>query len=286
MRVRVQAALAVAAVAAGGALWGSWGSPAAGTKPADLSGRVSSSAHAPPLQSEPSGPAWHLAFEAKFSGAELNRSVWATCYPWSALASGCTNFGNKEQQWYMPSQDRVSGGALHLVAQAIPTMGRTARGAPKEYLCRSGMVTTYPSFQFEYGILQIVARVPSTPGLWSGLWLAAADLRWPPEIDVLEHWGTPSNHTGLYFHPAGGPRIGVTPVTGNLSAGWHTFTLYWSRSRLTWFIDGRAALYTSAHIPRQKMYFIADLADYRLQPNGCDGELLIRSIRIWQTGKT
>jgi beta-glucanase (GH16 family) len=231
----------------------------------------------------PTGPGWHLSFDARFTGSSLDTSVWATCYPWADVRTGCTNYGNTEYQWFLPSQDRISGGSLHLVAEPVATSGRTAQGKPEEYSCRSGMVTTYPSFRFEYGVVQVVARIPSTGGLWSGLWLAAANLKWPPEIDILEYWGQPVDYTGLYLHPVTGPRVVAHPATGNLAAGWHTFTLYWTPDELAWFIDGRADLYTSQHVPHQMMYFIADLADYRLhQADGCDGSLLIRSVKVWQ----
>jgi beta-glucanase (GH16 family) len=230
---------------------------------------------------------WHLAFNAQFSGTELNTFIWATCYPWISSPSGCTNYGNNEYEWYLPSQAQVYGGALHLVANPIPTKGKTPRGESKNYPCRSGMVTSYPSFQFEYGLVQIVARIPSTPGLWSGIWLAAANLKWLPEIDILELWGPPHSSTGLYFHPASGPQVSVRPTTGDLSTGWHTFTLYWSPSRLTWFIDGRAGLSIDQRIPHQKMYFIADLAIYRHpMTNACRGDLLIRSVKVWQQRET
>jgi len=232
-----------------------------------------------PTQSD-GGAAWRPVFTATFSGPRLNTSMWDVCLP--GKISGCTNFGNTEYQWYLPSQVQVSASALHLIAQPIPTLGKTYRGTPEEYACRSGIVSTYSSFEFEYGHLQVVARIPSGPGLWSGLWLAAANLRWPPEIDLLEAWGMPSRHAGVYFHPSEGPRI-MTNITGNFSSGWHTFDLYWSPSQLTWFIDGRKVMSTGDHVPHQKMYFVADLADYSLAEAGsCNGQLLIRSVKVWQ----
>src|ERR1700722_5312871 len=101
-------------------------------------------------------------------------------YPGMDVATGCTNFGNAdEQEWYLPSQDQVSGGVLHLVAQPIPTRGTNSAGAAKTYECRSGMVTTMPGFSFEYGVVQVVAQIPSTAGLWPALWLLATDEVWP-----------------------------------------------------------------------------------------------------------
>lgn len=228
-----------------------------------------------------------LTFNKSFAGSLLDTSVWATCYPQTNAAEGCTNFGNAgEREWYLPSQDQVAGGALHLVAQGVPATGRAANGAPEEYLCRSGMVTTYSSFHFEYGYLQVVARIPSGDGLWPALWLAAADLRWPPEIDILEHWGrfTPRS-TGVFFHRVGAAPLAARPATANLSVGWHTFALNWTPTRLVWLIDGRVVLSTEQDIPHQPMYFIADLADYGSPQSAarCSGTLLIRSVQVWRS---
>jgi beta-glucanase (GH16 family) len=60
------------------------------------------------------------------------------------------------------------------------------------------MVTSYPGFNFEYGTVQIVAQIPKNVGLWPALWLLPASESWPPEIDMLESWGTgTSASTGL-----------------------------------------------------------------------------------------
>jgi beta-glucanase (GH16 family) len=224
------------------------------------------------------------SFTAKFSGTLLNKTDWATCYPWSPGPLGCTNFGNHESEWYLPAQDKVYDGALHLVAHRQTTKGRpNSLHRSKWYACRSGMVTTYPSFQFEYGYVKIVARIPNNPGLWSGLWLASANKQETPEVDILEHWGLRKKATGVFYHPGGGLiPFAQHPVTGALWKGWHTFSLRWTRTKLSWFIDGQSVMTDSFYIPHQPMYFIADLADYLPHPDKrqCTGSLLIQSVKI------
>ena len=102
---------------------------------------------------------------------------------------GCRNWGNPEEaEWYLPSQVKVSGGDVRLYARRKPTAGTTSTGAPEEYGCRSGMITSYPGFKFEYGFVQVVANIPHGRGLWPALWLAAANGQFPPEIDMVESW--------------------------------------------------------------------------------------------------
>ncbi len=232
-------------------------------------------------------------FNATFSGSHLDASVWSTCYPWMD-STGCTNFGNvrTEDEWYLPTQAQVYGGLLHLVAQRKPTAGQASDGSPKNYSCRSGMVTTYRGFQFEYGYIQIVARIPTGTGLWSALWLAAADLKWPPEMDIVEAWGGARFYAASHFHfstSAGNQEIAgrISPPT--LASGWHTFSLSWTKAQLTWLLDGKVILTTHQHIPHQKMYFVADLAEAIskarpiVSPGECNGSLLVRSVQVWKT---
>src|SRR5439155_13543740 len=99
-----------------------------------------------------------VAFDDFFSGTRLDRSRWNTCYPWwPDQAKGCTNEGNVELEWYLPSQVTVSKGALHLTARRDPVTV-TVRGRRKTYPFRSGMVTTAGHFSFEYGIVSMRAR--------------------------------------------------------------------------------------------------------------------------------
>jgi beta-glucanase (GH16 family) len=233
------------------------------------------------------GKGWKSVFSQGFPGKKLNTKIWGTCYPWQTdPAKGCTNFGNSnEYEWYLPSQDIVSDGVLHLTAKREITHGFTSTGAPRTYYCRSGMVTSYPSFKFEYGYVRVVAWVPPGAGLWSAIWLAAANLKWPPEIDLVEHWGEPYPLTGVYYHPlhAHGQKVHLSPAENSLlQSGWHTYSLSWTKTRVTWFIDGKAVMTAAYASPHQKMYLIMNLADYKHPKSTCFGEVRVKSVKIWQ----
>ncbi len=223
---------------------------------------------------------WKLVFNSDFSGSTLNSAIWGTCYPWAS--GGCTNYGNSgEKEWYQASQDQVSGGVLHLVAQRMPTAGYDRAGHPKQYACRSGMVTTAPGFHFQYGYVQVTARVPYGQGLWPAFWLAAANGQWPPEIDILEHWGT-SQQSKIYLHALNAPRQGGPFPAPDINVGWHTFAVSWTPTRLTWIVDGRQVMTTAVGVPQQPMYFVANMAVYDATAGGCSGSVDIQSVKIWQ----
>lgn len=227
---------------------------------------------------------WQRTFDQSFPGSKLNTKVWATCYWWIPAGQGCTNFAdvNAETEWYQPSQDQVSGGVLHIVSRREVTKGTNAEGKPTTYYCRSGMVTTAPSFNFEYGFVQYTVQVPYGQGLWPALWLAASNHKWPPEIDVLEHWDAQDN-AGIYLHPTDGIRQGKRfELRSNLSKGWHTITLEWTKNRLTWYYDGREMFTTTKDVPQQKMYLIMNVADTSTAAGTCSGSMLIKAVKVWQ----
>jgi beta-glucanase (GH16 family) len=246
---------------------------------------------APPTPAVPTGlagalsapPNWKLAFSTDFPGTTLNKSTWAECYPWTPKPPGCTNFGNAdEREWYLPSQVHVENGALALVAQRTPTEGSDPNGNPKSYTCRSGMVTTYPSVHFKYGFVQVVARLPFGKGLWPAIWLIPSDGSWPPEIDIVEHWDTRLTASATLHTGKQNAQQRGTIDFPDADEGWHTYTLYWTQSRISVYYDRQLALTTTSSIPQQAMYLLLDLADENNSPGSCSGTMYVKSVNIWE----
>jgi beta-glucanase (GH16 family) len=242
---------------------------ASGTKPAAA------------LLTVPAG--WKLTFDPGFSGTQLSAGTWATCYDWATSPSvGCTNNPTKEKEWYVPSQVSVSGGTMNLVAKQESTQGTSSSGAAQTYTCRSGMVTTKPGFNFTYGLIQISAKLPYGPGLWPALWLAATNDQWPPELDIMEHWYS-EPQMKVYDHTIGTKYLGgPVPTPADLSAGFHTYSLLWTKDRVTWYLDGVQVFTTTSYVPQQAMYFIANVADDSTATGACTGTMQIQSVKVYQ----
>ncbi len=234
----------------------------------------------PSVLTVPAG--WTLAFDPSFSGSTLDTSTWATCYDWATNPSvGCDDNPTDEKEWYIPSQAQVSGGTLNLVAKQESTPGLSTSGAPETFTCRSGMVTSLPSFNFTYGLISITAKLPYGPGLWPALWLAASNNQWPPELDIMEHWYSEAQYK-VYDHTVGKEYLGGPVATpGNLSAGFNTFSLLWTKDRVTWYVDGTQVYTTTSYVPQQSMYFIANVADDSTATGACNGTMEISSVKVW-----
>ena len=225
---------------------------------------------------------WKLTFDPSFAGAQLDTSTWTTCYDWATPSVGCTNNPTKEKEWYIPSQVSVGGGTLNLTAKQESTQGESSSGAAETYTCRSGMVTSKPSFDFTYGLIQITAKLPYGPGLWPALWLAATNDDWPPELDIMEHWYS-EPQMKVYDHTVGTQYLGgAVPTPANLSAGFHTYSLMWTKDRVTWYLDGVQTFTTTSYVPQQQMYFLANVADDSTAAGACNGTMEIASVKVYQ----
>jgi beta-glucanase (GH16 family) len=258
--------------------------PASGAVPSSQG----SAAQAGTLSTPEPSPGMHLTFDQTFAGSTLNTQVWNTCFYYAPKGTGCSDFANKEVQWYLPSQDQVSGGVLHLVASPVAALGTNADSQPEIYPCRSGMVTTDPYFDFTYGYVQIVARIPKGQNTWPTLWMLPANHATDvPSISLMEVIGTATDRPSMIFDPVAGQPITRSATTADLSSGWHTFGLSWEPGALTWFIDGNAVFTVTTQVPDQPMYLLANLAitdqysTLRL-PSSCTGSLSIRSVQVWQ----
>jgi beta-glucanase (GH16 family) len=231
----------------------------------------------------PKPPEGKPIFDATFRGSRLNSKIWDTCYPWAANPSlGCTNFSNhQEAEWYQPSQVKVSGGVVRLTARRERTVGTTQTGARKVYACRSGVITSFPGFKFEYGFMQVVAKIPHANGLWPALWLSAANLKFPPEIDLVESWGVKAE-TASFFHPVTGRQVRAR-YSPKRTVGWHTYSLSWTKSAIRYYVDKKLVLTVKKNVPHQQMFFIANVAEYLPAKRGyCTGQLDIRSVKVWK----
>ena len=290
-------AVAIGIVAALSGVYGTTSTPgkrhaAPGARPGSQAGSGHSE-HA--LLALPTTIAWsdmHLAFTARFTGTTLNPAQWETCYPWADTTAGCTNFGNRQEiEWYLPSQDVVSGGALHLNAAHIATPGTTMTGGAKTYPYRSGIVTTYSKFDFTYGYVQITARLPAGRELWPAFWMLPTDESSLPEIDIAEGAPTARNMTAN-LHPTVGPTFSRQIISAAAPGRWQTYGINWEPGALTWYLDGEPLTTDTNTVPTHAMYLIMDLAVTNFvpaclaaqAPASCSGSLDVRSVQVWQRG--
>ena len=125
----------------------------------------------------------------------------------------------------------------------------------------SGVITTQKSFAQLYGYFEMTATLPAGTGMWPAFWLLPANLSGTDELDVMEEMGSnPSQYTGTLHSPDNG-IAGATFPTVDLTAGSHSYGMYWTPTTISFYLDGK--LLGTAPTPADMdtpMFMIADLA--------------------------
>ena len=191
------------------------------------------------INAQGSADDWTLIFHDEFDGTEVNWDVWQSEH-------GLVR--NEEYQWYQPQNAHVQDGVLLLEGRidSIPNPnynpeGRDWRQRRPYAPYSSASINTRHSFQFQYGRLEVRARIPAVIGSWPGIWTLGSSLPWPScgEIDVME-----------YYHIQGKPHILANAAWGGErrgSAVWNTKRIpydhfleldpYWGERFHTWLMD-------------------------------------------------
>jgi beta-glucanase (GH16 family) len=246
------------------------------------------------------GTSWSLIFDDEFNHADPSK--WNTCYWWDN--NGCTNSGNKELEWYLPSNVEINKNALVLIADKRGVQGSDG----KYYNYTSGMVTTgrigentsIPvKFGFKYGFAEIRAIVPVEKGLWPAFWMLPVNNKSRPEIDVMEVIGGSPNTVNVTLHglQADGAKLdhgSAWSGQSDLSQGYHTYAVDWEPDHIAWYVDGvEIYRYTDAkNIPSEPMYLLLNLAVGGYWPGNPDANTTFPSyftidyVRVWQRGNT
>ncbi|MEO5949858.1 MAG: glycoside hydrolase family 16 protein [Candidatus Saccharimonadales bacterium] len=215
-----------------------------------------------------------LLFSDEFSGNKVDESKWNYCYDrYSYKYSGCTNYGNSENEWYLQSQVTQGAGNLILAADRQKTTGDNRNGSEQDYAYRSGMVSTgakddKTSAKWDglYGYYEARILVPAGQAVWPAFWLLPTDRDWPPEIDIMEILGQKPHDVLYTYHwkkPDGtvAQDSSTKTLEKSTSDSWHTYAVNWQPGKLEWYTDGVLTKTTdSANVPSKRMQIIMNLA--------------------------
>ena len=178
-----------------------------------------------------------LVWSDEFSGGAIDQSKWA-------YETGGGGWGNNELEYYTNSSDNafVSNGNLIIQANRQPMANR-------DYT--SARLLTKGKQSFQFGRIDVRAKLPQGQGLWPAIWMLGADIdqnNWPKcgEIDIMELRGQEPNKflTTMHFanptgtHSQQGGPDQVLP-TGNFSSDFHLFSVVRSKDQMRFFLDGK-----------------------------------------------
>lgn len=104
---------------------------------------------------------------------------------------------NYEMQWYAPENAFQRDGKLVIEARpadfpcpAYQDGNKNWRNSRKKVEWTSAALITKGKYTFQYGRMEVRARIPVCKGAWPAIWLLGIEHPWPAngEIDVLEYY--------------------------------------------------------------------------------------------------
>jgi len=217
----------------------------------------------------PIDPHWQLQWQDEFD--TFDNSRW-----------GKGNYGvgsNLGVVIYMNEQVWVSNGNLVIEVNNNPIICPPGIGwtacmpcvAGKTYNYRSGLVSTFSTYNTQYGYIEARIKLPYVKdwGFWPAFWTT---IGWKvnsshnaAEIDIFEMYGGREEpniiHTNIHKeYPDGNPYGAIVTMPNFSYADWHKYAVEWNADRIIWYVDGKAIRTLSNHSIVDQVSIILNLA--------------------------
>lgn len=166
---------------------------------------------------------------------------------------GGDGYGNNEAQFYTKNRlenARVENGKLIIEA-------RKENWEKNQYT--SARLLTKGKFSFQYGTVEVRAKLPKGRGTWPAIWMMSENMKkWPDdgELDIMEHVGFnqgyvhASVHTKKYNHIIGTQKTD-TLVIKDVSEKFHIYKADWTPEKIDVYIDDQKFF---THENKEKTY--------------------------------
>jgi beta-glucanase (GH16 family) len=202
-----------------------------------------------------------LVWEENFNGNSLNEEYWSF-----ELGDGCPDlcgWGNNELQLYTKKNHQVQDGLLTITSKLENGKYTSTR------------LTTKNKQEFQYGKMEMKAKLPIGKGLWPAFWMLGSnkdEVGWPlcGEIDILEYVGREPETIFTTLHTAdshGNSKNTKKDKIPGIEEDFHVYGIDWTQDKIEFYIDDKL-FYT--FIPENKsvevwpfdqpFYFLVNLA--------------------------
>jgi len=189
-----------------------------------------------------------LIFEEHFLETTLDTAHWNY-----ELGDGCPNlcgWGNNERQVYTKENVSVKDGHLIITATKDST------------LYRSGRITTSDKVEFQYGTVEVRAKLATGEGLWPAIWLLGSDIDtvgWPAcgEIDMMEYVGKNPNEIFTTLHTSdsyGNSKNSKITINEYIEEGFHVYKTNWTEDAISFYIDDTLVYTFSPEVKTEKTW--------------------------------
>ena len=201
---------------------------------------------------------WKIVFEDHFDATEIDRSVWQ-------YEHGFVR--NHEPQFYTdrPENAYTENGDLVIVTRREEYDGAHYPSAS---------LNTQRLKEFQYGLIEMRAKLPHGKGLWPAFWMMGSDFGntpWPNcgEIDIMEAVSDINEENDRRIHMTLHWQSAVKDEHNEAHSlfffekepyytDYHIYALDWNAERIVWLIDG---------IERFRVEFTEDMQGAFNQPH-------------------
>ncbi|WP_237390953.1 family 16 glycosylhydrolase [Chryseobacterium sp. KMC2] len=176
-----------------------------------------------------------LIWNDEFNGKGLPDSL-----KWN-YDTGGGGFGNEEAQFYTKNRlENVRMEKGNLIIEA-----KKENWENNKYT--SARLLTKGKFAFQYGTIEVRAKLPKGRGTWPAIWMMSENMKkWPNdgELDIMEHVGFnqgyvhTSVHTKKYNHIQGTQKTDTLFVK-DVSETFHVYKADWTPEKIDVYIDER-----------------------------------------------
>jgi beta-glucanase (GH16 family) len=247
---------------------------------------------------------------SKVQAQECYELVWSDEFNYNGLPDstkwtfevGGSGWGNNELQYY--TSKRLENARVVDSVLIIEARKESYEGSAYT----STRLNTYQTATWKYGKIDVRMKLPFGQGIWPAFWTLGNSIfegtSWPAcgEIDIMEmvgggegrddktygtiHWADANNNHAQY----GGS---VQLSSGIFADDFHVFTIEWSETTITWFMDGvqyHIVDITPSHLSEfhENFFIILNLAvggDWPGSPNTSTvfpQQLMVDYVRVYQ----
>lgn len=183
----------------------------------------------------PAANGWALHWSDEFNYTGLpDETKWK-------FETGGHGWGNHELQYYT---DRDTGNAF--VKDGLLRITALKKQFDKNG-CTSAKLITRGKKLFQYGRIEVRAKLPAGRGTWPAIWMLGDNIDkadWPAcgEIDIMEHVGFKKDsifgsiHTKAYNHVAGTQTTKGMFIRDPYTS-FHTYSVEWTPEKISFFFD-------------------------------------------------
>lgn len=166
---------------------------------------------------------------------------------------------NQEEQIYTSRKRnvRIRKGKLEITALKENYRNKNYNPAGDNYRINtpsasytSASIHTGKKFEFQYGRVEVRAKLPKGMGVWAAIWMLGANFEQVPypnagEIDIMEHVGkTPQEIHATVHYPwkneAGYQSSGKVITVEDPSENYHVYSVDWNKDRLVFYVDNQS----------------------------------------------